>query len=144
MLGSVRARHNELLNIEQSITTLAQMMADLDTLVVQQQPLVENIEQQTDNTVTNLEAGNKEIDIAQERARRRRCLKWTCLGLTILIILGVALGVGLGVGLVQKATGVGGNNNNNSGNKTRRFLDDLVVPMTRIRREPEEQAVPSL
>lgn len=143
MLGSVRARHNELLNIEQSMTVLAQMMADLDTLVVQQQPLVENIAQQTDNTVTNLENGNKEIDIAAAHARKRRLLKWICLGLTILIILGVALGVGLGVGLVQKAAGV---NNNNGGNatKVRRLLDELVVPMTRIRRELAEHAAPSL
>lgn len=141
MLGSVRARHNELLNIERSITELAELMQDLDTMIIQQEPLIERAQEQTDNAVQHLEDGNKEIDKAQESARRRRKLKWICLGLTILIILGIALGVGLGVGLGQKATkavtGTGGNTT-----KARRMLEELVAPGEQARREVEKLMEP--
>lgn len=140
MLGSVRARHNELLNIEKSITELAELMQDLDTMIIQQEPLVERAQEQTDNAVQHLEDGNKEIDKAQESARRRRKLKWICLGLTILIILGIALGVGLGVGLGQKAaktvTGTGNTT------KARRMLEELFVPGEQARREVEKLMEP--
>lgn len=139
MLGSVRARHNELLNIERSITELAEMMQDLDTMIIQQEPLIERAQEQTDNAVQHLEEGNKEIDKAQESARRRRKLKWICLGLTILIILGVALGVGLGVGLAKKTTDTA---SGATGNKVRRVLEDLVAPREHVRREIEELMKP--
>lgn len=139
MLGSVRARHNELLNIERSITELAEMMQDLDTMIVQQEPLVERAQEQTDNAVQHLEEGNKEIDKAQESARRRRKLKWICLGLTILIILGIALGVGLGVGLANKASNTA---SNATGAKVRRILEEFVAPREHVRRELEDLARP--
>lgn len=144
MLGSVRARHNELLNIERSITELAALMQDLDTMIIQQEPLIERAQEQTENAVQHLEEGNKEIDKAQESARRRRKLKWICLGITILIILGVALGVGLGVGLGKKATDAVTGNSGNSGNatKARRMLEDLVTPGEQARREVEKLMEP--
>lgn len=116
MLGNVRARHNELLNIERSITELATLINDLDTMIIQQEPMVAQAEERTDEAVGHMEEGNKQIDVAQKHARNRRKLKWWCTGLVILIILGVALGVGLGVGLVQseakKITGSGNNTSN--------------------------------
>lgn len=143
MLGNVRARHHELLQIEKSIEELARLMQDLDTMVINQSDAVTAIEGQVEHATVQLEDGNKEIEKATEHARRRRKLKWICLGITILIILGVALGVGLGVGLVQRATGINtGGNNGGNGTKVRRVLEELVMPSEEMRRDLENGMAP--
>lgn len=97
MLGNVRARHNELLRIEQSITELAGMFQDLDTLIIQQEAVVERAEEQTEQTNQHLQEGNKQVDIGISHARRTRKLKWWCALVVFLICLAIGLGVGLGV-----------------------------------------------
>ncbi|KAF3760558.1 hypothetical protein M406DRAFT_103382 [Cryphonectria parasitica EP155] len=104
VLGNVRARHLELLNIERSITELVQLIQDLDTMVIQQDPVVKQVEEQTGNAVTHMEEGNKQIDVATKHARNRRKLKWWCTLIVVLIILAIALGVGLGIGLAKSAS----------------------------------------
>lgn len=120
----MRARHNELLEIERSINELVMLIQDLDTIIVQQEPQVAAAEEQVNNTVTHLEEGNKQIDIAAEKARHRRKLKWICTGIVILIIIAIGLGVGLGVGLATRASKTA-----TGGNTTRRSVEDLeLVP----------------
>ncbi|KAK7721619.1 hypothetical protein SLS64_001020 [Diaporthe eres] len=97
VLGNVRARHNELLRIEQSITELAGLFQDLDTLIVQQEAVVERAEEQTEQTNQHLQEGNKQVDIGIAHARRTRKLKWWCALVVFLICLAIGLGVGLGV-----------------------------------------------
>ncbi|EFX03451.1 syntaxin-like protein psy1 [Grosmannia clavigera kw1407] len=99
VLGAVRARHNELQRIEQSITELNGLFNDLDTLVIQQDPVFSQVEDQTQNAVGNLESANKQVEKATKSARNRRKLKWFCLLVVVLIIIAIALGVGLGVAL---------------------------------------------
>ncbi|ERT03017.1 syntaxin 1B/2/3 [Sporothrix schenckii 1099-18] len=99
VLGAVRARHNELQRIEQSIVELNGLFNDLDTLVVQQDPIFDQVNEQTTATVGNLEGANKQVASATEHARRRRKLKWWCFLVVVLIILAIALGVGLGIGI---------------------------------------------
>lgn len=93
VLGAVRARHNELLRIEQSIVELAQLFQDLDTLVVQQDAPIQRAEEQTEQTVTNLQEGNKQVEIATDHARRARKLKWWAVGLTLLILVIIAAAI---------------------------------------------------
>lgn len=100
MLGAVRARHNELLRIEQSIGELARLFQDLDTLVVQQDVPVQRAEEQTENAVTHLEAGNKQVKTATDHARRARKLKWWCFGITVLIVAIIAIVLGVYFGVV--------------------------------------------
>lgn len=97
MLGNVRARHNELLRIEQSITELAGLFQDLDTVIIQQEAVVERAEEQTEQTNQHLQEGNKQVDIGITHARRTRKLKWWCALVVFLICLAIGLGVGLGV-----------------------------------------------
>ncbi|ROV93767.1 hypothetical protein VSDG_07007 [Cytospora chrysosperma] len=104
VLGNVRARHNELLQIEQSITELAGLFQDLDTLVVQQEAVVERAEEQTEQTNQHLQEGNKQVDVGIKHARRARKLKWWCAFVVFIIILAIALGVGLGVYFANKTT----------------------------------------
>lgn len=102
VLGAVRARHNELQRIEQSITELSGLFQDLDTLVVMQEPAVVRAEEQTEQTNQHLQKGNEQVDQANKHARNRRKLKWWCALVVLLIILAIALGVGLGVALTKK------------------------------------------
>lgn len=103
MLGNVRARHNELLRIEQSITELAGIFQDLDTLVIQQEAIVERAEEQTEQANQHLQEGNKQVDVGITHARRTRKLKWWCALVVFLICLAIGLGVGLGVYFSNKA-----------------------------------------
>jgi len=102
VLGAVRARHNELQRIEQTLTELAAMFADMAQIVEAQDPVIEHTEQNAIKTAEDVDKGNTEIDKANEHARRRNRLKWWCLLVVVLIILAIALGVGLGVGLATK------------------------------------------
>lgn len=107
VLGNVRARHNELLKIEQSIIELAGLFQDLEALVIQQGAIIERAEEQTEQTNVNLDKGNQEVTKGIDHARRRRRLKWWCTLVVFLIILAIALGVGLGIYFQQR------NNNTN-------------------------------
>ncbi|EJT80699.1 hypothetical protein GGTG_00693 [Gaeumannomyces tritici R3-111a-1] len=93
VLGAVRARHNELKQIEQSIVELAAMFNDLDTLVLQQAPMIAEIEQKAEDTVQNLDQGNAQVAKGAELAKNRRKLKWWCLGISIVIVIAILIAV---------------------------------------------------
>ncbi|EOO02623.1 putative snare domain-containing protein [Phaeoacremonium minimum UCRPA7] len=104
VLGAVRARHNELQKIEQSITELAGLFQDLDTLVVQQEPTVIRAEEQTEQTNQHLQKGNEQVAVGITHARRARKLKWWCALVVLLIVIAIALGVALGLTVGKNAT----------------------------------------
>ncbi|KAF2972506.1 hypothetical protein GQX73_g1060 [Xylaria multiplex] len=102
VLGAVRARHNELQNIEKTLMELATLFRDLAVLVDQQEPLVAQAEQNAENTVKHIDMGNQQVKKGIISARNARKWKWYCLLITILIIA-VAVGVGVGVTKAQQA-----------------------------------------
>lgn len=81
VLNEVQNRHRELLKIEQQMTELAQLMQDLDTIIVQQEEPLMKIEHQAEDTVQQLEEANVHLDKANETARATRRKKWICLGI---------------------------------------------------------------
>jgi len=104
VLGAVRARHNELQRIEQTLTELASMFADMAQIVDAQEPAVERTEENAIKTQEDVQRANTEITKANAHARRRNRLKWWCFLVVVLIILAIGLGVGLGVGLAKAAS----------------------------------------
>lgn len=78
----VRARHDEIQKIERDFVELAQLFQDLDTLVVQQEDSVKQIEQGAEDVNQNVTKGNTEIDTAITSARSARRKKWWCLLIT--------------------------------------------------------------
>jgi syntaxin 1B/2/3 len=104
VLGAVRARHNELVKIEDSIRELAGLFQDLDTLVIQQEPTIIRAEEQTEQTNVHLDQGTQQVAQATKSAKRARRLKWWCALVVVLIVIAIALGVGLGVALTRNAT----------------------------------------
>lgn len=98
---------------------LAQLFQDMEAAVITQEPAIQNTEEKTENTVVNLDQGNKHLDGAVVKARSARRKKWICFWIVgesifavppialrvnilrfpvlIVIIIGVAVGVGVGV-----------------------------------------------
>ena len=60
---------------------LAQLFQDLETLVVQQEPAVTQIEQKGEEVTENVGKGNTELDGAIKKAKAARRKKWICLGI---------------------------------------------------------------
>jgi syntaxin 1B/2/3 len=80
-LSAVQDRHDALVKIEQQMVELAQLFQDMDTLVVQQEATIMQIEQKGEEVVENLDKGNEEIGVAVTTARATRRKKWWCLGI---------------------------------------------------------------
>ena len=78
---NVRGRHQDIQKIEQQMMELAQLFQDLETLVVQQEPAVAQIEQKAEDITGNVGKGNTELDGAVKKARAARRKKWICLGI---------------------------------------------------------------
>lgn len=85
-LSAVQDRHAALAKIEQQMVELAQLFQDMDTLVVQQEVAVTQIEAKAEEVVENLDKGNEEIGVAVNTARATRKKKWWCLGICVAII----------------------------------------------------------
>lgn len=75
----VKARHDEIQKIERDFVELAQLFQDLDTLVVQQEDAVQDIEVKGEEVTQNVGHANTQIDTAINSARSRRRKKWWCL-----------------------------------------------------------------
>lgn len=80
-LAAVQQRHDEIQNIERTMIELAELFQDLERIVVEQEPLVENIEKQAEQVQDDLVKGNTEMATAVTSARAARKKKWICLGI---------------------------------------------------------------
>ena len=80
-LTAVQDRHNALVKIEEQMVELSQLFQDMDTLVIQQEAAVTQIEQKGEEVVDHLDKGNAEIGVAVNTARKTRKKKWICLGI---------------------------------------------------------------
>ena len=101
MLGSVRARHNDIQKIEKTLIELGQLFQDLAEAVVLQDAPIQQTEQQAEVARTQLEDGNRQLDTGIRSATRARKLRKWCFIIIILIICIIALVVGLVVGLMK-------------------------------------------
>ena len=80
-LRNVQQRHDAIQNIERTMLELQQLFQDLDAMVVEQEPLVQNIETKAEETNTHITQGNAEVGKAVNSARAARKKKWICLGI---------------------------------------------------------------
>jgi syntaxin 1B/2/3 len=102
VLGAVRARHNDIQKIEQTLIELNQLFQDLAETVIIQESAVQATEEQTDNVVKDTENANVQLGKGVESARRARKLKWWCLGIIVLIIIILAVVLGIFYGIQEK------------------------------------------
>ncbi|KAG5935201.1 hypothetical protein E4U53_000490 [Claviceps sorghi] len=123
-LSAVQDRHDALLKIEQQMVELSQLFQDMDTLVVQQEAAVMQIEQKGEEVVENLDKGNEEIGIAVNTARKTRKKKWICLGICVTIILIVVIVVLIYIFVIRGQNNA--TNNNGGGKPAKRAIEDLT------------------
>lgn len=82
ILSNVQQRHNDIQRIEQQMTELATLFQQMQEQVIQQETLIKNVEEKTEETNTQLEQGNVHMGGAVKSARAARKKKWICFGLT--------------------------------------------------------------
>lgn len=122
VLNAVQDRHAALQRIEQQMIELAQLFQDMDTLIVQQEVAVTQIEQKGEEVVENLDKGNEEIAVAVTTARKTRKKKWICLGIVVAIIVIVVVVVVAYV-MINKPK----DNNNNNSKRAIQFAGEIPV-----------------
>ncbi|KAL2353573.1 t-SNARE [Cryomyces antarcticus] len=102
VLGAVRARHNDIQQIERTLIELNQLFQDLAEAVLVQDVPIQQAEETTANVQKDTEAGNVQLDKGIVHARRARKLKWWCLFIVVLIVCILALVLGLYFGLTKR------------------------------------------
>ncbi|KAJ3360808.1 Plasma membrane t-SNARE, secretory vesicle fusion [Allomyces arbusculus] len=90
-LQSVQDRHAELQAIERTVEELAQLFLDLNTLIEQQDYTITQITEHVEDTVVELEKGEKEIEKAVEIRKNSIKWSWYLCACVIVIILAVAV-----------------------------------------------------
>ncbi|KAI1463226.1 t-SNARE [Daldinia caldariorum] len=105
VLSAVQDRHAQLKKIEQQMIELAQLFQDMDTLIIQQEVAIVNIEQKAEEVVENLDKGNQEVGVAINTARATRKKKWICLGIVVAIIAVIVIIVAVYVSVTNAAKG---------------------------------------
>ncbi len=90
--------------MENTLIELAQLFEDLGQVVEAQEITVARIERDAEETVGNMDSGNKQMDVAIDHGRRRNKLKRWLLLVVILIICILALVLGLYFGLTNRGT----------------------------------------
>jgi len=78
---NVKARHDQIQKIERQMMELAQLFQDLETLVIQQEPAVMQIEAKGEEVTDHVNKANTELTGAVKKARAARRKKWICLGI---------------------------------------------------------------
>ncbi|KAI0011966.1 t-SNARE [Xylariaceae sp. FL0662B] len=91
VLNAVQDRHAQLKKIEQQMIELAQLFQDMDTLVIQQEAAIIDVEHKAEEVVENLDKGNQEMGVAINTARKTRKKKWICLAIVVIIIAIIAI-----------------------------------------------------
>lgn len=101
-LSNVRERNAAIHQIERTMVELQQLMQDLDAIVMEQEPMVQNVEQKAVDTHENLEQGNVQMDRAIDSARAARKKKWICFGICVAIILVIVIIILIWAGVTGK------------------------------------------
>lgn len=78
-LSAVQARHKEIQRIEQTIQELAELFQNMEQLVIEQEPMVEQIDQRGHEIQTDVAKAHTELETAVESAKSARRKKWWCL-----------------------------------------------------------------
>jgi syntaxin 1B/2/3 len=119
-MNAVRQRHQAIQNIERTMIELAELFQDLDTLVLQQDVQVKEIEQKAEEAAEDVTQANVELDKGISSARAARKKKWCLLIFLIIVIVVVVAAVVIyfEINKAKPATTTNNtttNNNNNGG-----------------------------
>lgn len=78
---------------------LAELFQDLDVIVSEQEPLIQNIEQKGEEIHENMQQANVELSHGVKSARGARKKKWICFFIVLVVIIVIAVAVGVKVAI---------------------------------------------
>ncbi|CAO3635872.1 unnamed protein product [Mucor hiemalis] len=87
VLSEVQSRHDDIKKIEKTILELHQLFVDMQMMVEQQAEVLTQIEVHAENTMVDLERGNKDVDRAIVSAKATRAKKWICFVIFIILLI---------------------------------------------------------
>lgn len=91
VLSNVHQRRDAIQQIEEEMLELQKIFEDLDSIVKEQEPVVQGLEQKAVDTQKAMERGNAHLDGAIVKARAARRRKWICLGVFVFIMFAVVV-----------------------------------------------------
>lgn len=94
MLGAVRARHNDIQQINKTLIELNQLFQDLAEAVVLQEAPIIRTQEQTEVVLQEQKAGNEQLGKAVKSAAGARKKKWICFWIVVLILVILAAVLG--------------------------------------------------
>ncbi|GJJ12072.1 hypothetical protein Clacol_006313 [Clathrus columnatus] len=83
----VQERHDDIKKIERTLYELAQLFNDMDTLVMAQGEIIDEITIFTNDVEKSTEIGYIQMGKATKSARARRTKKWICVGVSIALFI---------------------------------------------------------
>ncbi|RUS26534.1 t-SNARE [Jimgerdemannia flammicorona] len=86
-LKAVQDRHENIRKLAKTIEELSQLFQEMALIVEQQGKMIDQIEVNTTDAVSDLEKANKEIDVAVGTARSTRGKRWLCLGIAVVVLI---------------------------------------------------------
>ena len=81
VLGAVKQRHQEILQVERSLLEMIQLLNDMKEMLNEQGAMVEVIDVQAEQAAGDMVKANEELEVAVTTARKTRKKKWICLGI---------------------------------------------------------------
>ncbi|KAJ3118470.1 hypothetical protein HK100_000611 [Physocladia obscura] len=97
VLGAVQDRQKELAKVLQSMTELQEIMLEMNSLINNQQDMIDETETHVVNTIEHLESGVVNIDKANKSARSARRTKIIIFWIVLLVIIIIAIVVAIEV-----------------------------------------------
>lgn len=98
-LAQVQNRHQEIQQISRTLVELSELFQNMETLIINQDPIVRNIEETAYTAQQDIEAGIVHTDKAITSTRSWRKYRWWCTGICVIVVIIVVL-------IILKATGV--------------------------------------
>lgn len=86
-LSAVQARHKEIQRIEQTVQELAELFQNMEQLVIEQEPMVDQIDQRGHEIQEDVAKAHTELQTAVTSARSARRKKWWCLLICLILII---------------------------------------------------------
>ncbi|RPA80730.1 hypothetical protein BJ508DRAFT_376906 [Ascobolus immersus RN42] len=86
-LSNAQARHQEIQNIAQQMEELLQLFETMNQMIIEQEPVVEQIHTSAVEAQTNIEDGVQQLGTGIESAKAARRKKWWCLLIVVILIV---------------------------------------------------------
>lgn len=90
-LNEVQNRHRDIQQIARTMNELAELFHDMEMMVAEQEPALEQIEFKAEEAQNNIEHGVAMEGKAVESARAARKKKWWCFAIVIIILIIIAI-----------------------------------------------------